>query len=127
MQLTTNADDLNAELNWLNEVIETRFKLFFEQECAYSSVQEVNPPILNHSSYAQCLEQYHLGFAERIALSMALAAVLRPELLDVFFLKNKLFDRRFTEFGGATSTSSGFMPSLQTLLFAAPTHEIKNI
>ena len=117
MPLTTHADDLNAELNWLNQVIDTRFKLFFAQECAYQSVQEIQPPTLSGSSYAQCVDRYQWGFAERIALALALAAVLRPEILDVFFLKNKAFDRRFSEFGGATGSSSGFIPSLQTLLF----------
>ena len=118
MPLTSNADDLNAELNWLSQVIDIRFKLFFAHECAYQSVQAVQPPALNNSSYARCLDRYQFGFDERITLALALAAVLRPEILDPFFLKNQLFDRRFSEFGGAAgSSSSGFMPSIQTLLF----------
>ncbi len=117
MHLIDNANELNAEIDWLNKVIETRFNLFFEQDCEYSSIQELEPPVLEQSSYAYFIATCQFGFAERIALIMAIATVLRPEVLDVFFLKNKLFDRRFTEFGGATGTSSGFMPSLQTLFF----------
>lgn len=118
MTLTNNADDLNAELHWLNQVIDTRFKLFFDQECEYRDIQDIPPPVLANSSYAQCVERYRFGFAERIALALALAPELCPELLDVFFLKNELFDRRFSEFGGHNNgNGSGFMPTVQTLLF----------
>lgn len=117
MQLTINADDLNSEMAWLNQVIDTRFKLFFVQECVYQSVQEIQPPTLKNSSYAQCIERNKFGFAERITLALALAPVLNPELLDVFFLKNQLFDRRFSEFGGHNGSGSGFIPTVQTLLF----------
>ncbi|MGR9014056.1 MAG: ATP-binding protein [Gammaproteobacteria bacterium] len=118
MPLTTNADDLNAELNWLSQVIDTRLKLFFVHECSYRSILENQPPNLTNSSYARCIEHYQFGFAERITLALALAPVLRPEILDVFFFKNELFDRCFSEFGGHTGGSgSGFMPTVQTLLF----------
>lgn len=118
MTSTNNADDLNAELNWLNLVIDTRFKLFFNQECEHQDIQEIQPPVLTDSSYAQCIARHRFGFAERIALVLALAPELCPELLDVFFLKNQLFDRRFSEFGGYNNgNGSGFMPTVQTLLF----------
>ncbi|WP_333873267.1 ATP-binding protein [Methylobacter sp.] len=117
MPLTTNANDLNNELGWLNRVIDTRFKLFFAQDCAYQSIQDIPPPVLGNSSYAQCIERYQFGIAERITLALALAPVLSPGLLDIFFLKNQLYDRRFSEFGGASGSSSGFMPTVQTLLF----------
>ncbi|MGZ4955063.1 MAG: hypothetical protein ACXV8Q_08110, partial [Methylobacter sp.] len=117
MPLTTNANDLNNELAWLNRVIDTRFKLFFAQDCAYQSIQDIPPPVLGDSSYAQCIERYQFGIAERITLALALAPVLSPGLLDIFFLKNQLYDRRFSEFGGASGSSSGFLPTVQTLLF----------
>lgn len=118
MPIITNADDLNAELDWLKQVIDTRLKLFFAQECAYQGIEEIQPPALTSSSYARCIEHYQFGFAERVTLALALTPVLRPELLDVFFLKNQLFDRRFSEFGGYfESNNSGFLPTVQTLLF----------
>jgi AAA+ superfamily predicted ATPase len=117
MQLTINADDLNCEMAWLHHVIDVRFKLFFDQECEYQNVQEVQPPRLKNSSYAQCIDRYQFDFAERITLALALAPALNPELLDVFFLKNQLFDRCFSEFGGYIGSGSGFMPTVQTLLF----------
>ena len=115
---TNNADDLKREMAWLSQVIDARLKLFFAKDCAYQSVQEVQPPTLENSNYDECVERYQFGFAERITLALALAPALCPERLDVFFLKNQLFDRRFSEFGGYTgSDSSGFMPTIQTLLF----------
>ena len=118
MTPTNNADDLQREMAWLSQVIDTRLKLFFAKDCEYQSVQEVQPPTLGNSSYAACIERYRFGFAERITLALALTPALCPERLDVFFLKNQLFDRRFSEFGGhAGSDSSGFMPTVQTLLF----------
>ncbi|MGZ8157290.1 MAG: ATP-binding protein [Methylobacter sp.] len=118
MSLTSNADDLKLEMDWLNQVIDTRLKLFFAQDCGYQSIQEIQPPALGDSGYARCIERYQFGFAERITLALALAPTLCPELLDMFFLKNQLFDRRFSEFGGHIgSTGSGFMPTVQTLLF----------
>ena len=117
MSLAINADDLNKELAWLNQVIDTRLKLFFVQECAYQSIQDIQPPALGNSSYAQCIQRHQFGIAERITLALALVPVLSPGLLDIFFLKNQLYDRRFSEFGGAGGSGSGFMPTVQTLLF----------
>ncbi|MGZ4968094.1 MAG: ATP-binding protein [Methylobacter sp.] len=117
MSLATNADDLNKELIWLNQVIDARLKLFFAQECVYQSIQDIQPPILGSSSYAQCIQCYQFGIAERITLALALAPTLSPGLLDIFFIKNQLYDRRFSEFGGAGGNSSGFIPTVQTLLF----------
>ncbi|MGZ5076136.1 MAG: ATP-binding protein [Methylobacter sp.] len=117
MPLTTNADDLNNELAWLSQVIDARFKLFFSQECNYKSIQDIQPPVLGDSSYAECIRRYQFGFAERVTLALALVPELSPGLLDLFFLKNQLYDRRFSEFGGAGGSGSGFMPTVQTLLF----------
>lgn len=117
MQLNINADDLNNELAWLSQIIDTRFKLFFAQECEYQSIQAIQPPVLGDSSYGQCIGRCQFGFAERITLALSLAPELRPELLDMFFLKNQLFDRHFSEFGGYNGNSRGFMPTIQTLLF----------
>jgi AAA+ superfamily predicted ATPase len=118
MTQPNNSVDLQQEMAWLSQVIDTRLKLFFAKDCAYQSIHELHPPALESSSYAQYVERYQFGFAERITLALALAPVLCPERLDVFFLKNQLFDRRFSEFGGHTgSEGSGFMPTVQTLLF----------
>ena len=44
--------------------------------------------------------------------------------MDVFFGKNQLYDRSFTEFGGAIDKEhSGFLPTGQTLLFLASANQ----
>lgn len=115
-----NARDLELELAWLAQLIDTRFKLYFGQDCPFGDIQAVAPPDLagSDSPYAQCIRQHGLGFAERGALALVLASHIRPQLLDVFFLKNQMFDRRFSEFGGIHSgQETGFTPTGETLLF----------
>src|SRR5262245_12133911 len=117
--LEHNARDLEQELAWLARVIDARFKLYFGHEAAPQSVSEVAPPELGDSpsAYAAFLRHYQFGFAERLALVLALVGHLRPQLLDIFHTKNKTFDRRFTEFGGARDANGDFLPSGETLAF----------
>jgi SpoVK/Ycf46/Vps4 family AAA+-type ATPase len=118
--LQANARDLEQELAWLAELLDTRFKLFFLQESAYSDVLSIPPPDLEQSSspYANFIRHYQLAQAERAVLVLVLAAQVKPQLLDIFFLKNQQFDRKFTEFGGLRGGPDGdFMPTAETALF----------
>ena len=47
-----------------------------------------------------------LGFAERLALVLALYPAY-PAEFDVFYTRNQSFDRRFTEFGGVRAGPNG--------------------
>lgn len=119
-KLRQNARDLELELAWLTEVIDTRFKLYFDQECEVEKVSDLAPPDLATSSspWARWVEENQLGFAERLALVLGLVPHLRPQVLDVFSIKNQSFDRPFTEFGGARREGQGdFRPSGETLAF----------
>lgn len=118
--LQLNAQDLEQELGWFAQVIDTRFHLYFGQECAYADLWAVTPPDLSGSAspYAHFLNYYGLAFAERVALLLALTPHVRPQLLDIFFTKNSTFDRKFTEFGGVRGGPDGdFTPTGETLLF----------
>ncbi|MEM7370293.1 MAG: ATP-binding protein [Bacteroidota bacterium] len=115
-----NVQDLEQELHWFTRVLDTRFKLFFGQETEHDSVFEIFPPDLRHSSsqYAQIVEHYQFSYPERCLLILALVPHIRPRLLDIFFTKNKTFDRRFTEFGGVREGTEGdFVPTGETLVF----------
>ncbi|MEM9452598.1 MAG: ATP-binding protein [Myxococcota bacterium] len=116
-----NARDLERELEWFAQVLDVRFRLYFEQEeCEHTSVFEVTPPALSESpsAYAQLVRRLSLGFAERVALILALTPHIRPQLLDVFFVRNGRFDRPFTEFGGLVrSPRHDFVPTGETLAF----------
>lgn len=118
--LQQNAEDLERELAWFAQVLDTRFKLYFGQPTAHEHVLAIPPPDFSQSTspYARFLQHYHLSFAERLALILSLVPHIRPQLLDVFFTKNKQFDRRFTEFGGVQhGHESEFWPTAETLVF----------
>ena len=116
--LERNAADLEGELAWLGKLIDARFKLYFGLEGA--SPEPPAPPDLSGSAspYARFLCENDLDFGGRVALVLALAPHVRPQLLDVFFTRNQTFDRRFTEFGGARREPDGdFWPTGETLAF----------
>ena len=59
-----------------------------------------------------------MGFDERIVLILAMMPHIRPQVLDTFFIRNKNFDRAFTEFGGwKAKTHEGFLPTCETAAF----------
>jgi AAA+ superfamily predicted ATPase len=120
MPLEDNARDLALEVAWLGRVLDARFKLYFGQECEHADVLDVAPPDLgaSRSPWARFVRHHDLSFAERAAVVLALTPHVRPRLLDVFFTRNKTFDRPFTEFGGLRQDGApGFLPTGETLVF----------
>jgi AAA+ superfamily predicted ATPase len=118
--LAMNAADLEQELAWFRLVLEARFKSYFGQESELPPVFEIDPPNLStsESPYARFVQHYEFGFIERLALVLALVPQIQPRLLDIFFTRNKTFDRKFTEFGGVYGGADGdFMPTGETLAF----------
>ena len=70
------------------------------------------------SAYNQVIKQHDLNIYQRLCLILAIAPALKPEILDIFFGKNQIYDRRFSEFGGLTNNEhSGFIPTQQTFAF----------
>lgn len=119
-EISKNAKDLERELEWMTQVIDTRFKLYFGEKCEVQNVFDLTPPdfVDSNSEYANFIKHYQLNFAERVAIILALVPIIRPKLLDIFFTQNKTFDRRFTEFGGVGDRQeSAFQPTLETLVF----------
>lgn len=118
--IALNSATLEREIAWLSEVIDTRLKLHFGEECSYTDIFELSPPEPLHpdSMYASLIKHYALDFRERLVLMLSLAPQLRPQLLDVFFVKNVNVDRGFTEFGGVRgSAHGGFLPTGETAIF----------
>src|SRR5437016_1266903 len=115
-----NAAALERELAWFDEVLQARISLHFEQPCAFASVEQIAPPVLERGSseYAQLVHEFGLGFRERLLLVLALVPHLRPQALDMLFLRNRNLDRGFTEFGGWKGrTHGGFLPTCETAAF----------
>lgn len=118
--LEQNAQDLEQELAWFGQLLDTRFKQYFGQATEGQDIFESMPPDLSGSAspYAVFVNHYQLSLIERATLVLSLVPHLRPQLLDIFFTKNKTFDRKFTEFGGDWGEPhSNFVPTGETLLF----------
>lgn len=126
--LELNAKTLEAEFKWLNEVIITRMNFRFGQESEYKSIYEVPMPSMadDLSFYARIINFCKFGFQERIILALSLAPHVQPQVLDRFFLKNKIYDRVYTEFGGLKGRyHSGFLPTGETAAFLIAGHDIE--
>lgn len=111
---------LQEEITWLEKVIAQSVTSYLMQEGHEQSWLDIPLPEFDNNSgpYAALVLNMKLTVFERLALALAMAPHLRPEALDIFFGKNQLYDRGFTEFGGITDTlHSGFMPTGQTLYF----------
>jgi hypothetical protein len=118
--LKENARDLERELEWFAEVLDSRLKLYFGKENAAASTFDIAPPDLSgsNSPYAQFVRQYEWSFAERMVVLLALIPLIRPQLLDVLWSKNEATERGFTEFGGVHgATHGGFIPTGETAAF----------
>lgn len=118
--LTDNAQVLEGELNWFAEVLNKRLKFYFGTDNTETSVFEITPPDLGSSNsyYAQFIRQHNLSSDERLVLLLALIPHIRPQLLDVLWIKNETTERGFTEFGGLQgATHGGFIPTGETAAF----------
>ncbi|HYG50813.1 MAG TPA: ATP-binding protein [Flavobacteriales bacterium] len=117
---TINITTLYKEINWLEEVIDQVIKTYLLQEGHERSWLDIPVPELtdNKSVYAQKIKEWGLNAYARLALALTMAPHMKPEALDIFFGKNQLYDRGFTEFGGvADKNHTGFLPTGRTLSF----------
>ena len=111
---------LERELAWFTDLVDLQFRAYFEEAPPTQLEQVLAPPTQDPdaSNYGALLERHGLGYAERVAIMLALVPHLRPQLLDIFFTKNAHFDRPFTEFGGYQGKyHGGFLPTGETLCF----------
>ena len=127
MEYKDNLWVLLDEINWLQQVINHVISVYLQHEGASDkSWLEILPPTINASEnpYKKIIEEWELNSFQRLAIALAITPHLKPEVLDVFFGKNQLYDRGFTEFGGAIDKEhSGFLPTGQTLLFLASANQ----
>ncbi|MEO9531954.1 MAG: ATP-binding protein [Crocinitomicaceae bacterium] len=110
---------LLREINWLQQVIDQVIRTYLLQDEFDSPWCEIPVPVLDSEEpYAKMVEEWDLSIYERLAIALAMAPHLKPESLDIFFGRNQLYDRGFTEFGGVIDKSfSGFIPTGQTYCF----------
>lgn len=107
---------MNEYIGWFNQALTTSIQLYFRQECEYSSLEELNPP--ENRWLEQVTGVSDITFGERLVIMLALMPHVCPQILDIFFVQNKNFDRQYTEFGGWKGLShGGFLPTGETASF----------
>lgn len=120
MATPANIQVLQQEMDWLQAVIEQAIKTYFLQEGHEANWQDIPVPELttDDGPYARSIIEWELDVYGRLAVALAMAPHFRPEMLDIFFGKNQVYDRGFTEFGGVVDKNhSGFLPTGQTYTF----------
>lgn len=118
--LYQNSLTLKEELEWFNQVLETRFRSYFQQDPPHFTIEDLpGPDLSSHQSYyARMATHYQMGPAERILLLLAMSSNICPQMLDIFFTQNQKYGRGFTEFGGLKGTQhGGFLPTGETAMF----------
>ncbi|MBK6788762.1 MAG: ATP-binding protein [Betaproteobacteria bacterium] len=118
---------LERELDWFEGVLQARLTQYFREAGADRAGAVAPPPPLpagngpSHGAdrgYASLVNELALGTEERLVLMLALVPHLRPQALDLLFVRNKNLDRGFTEFGGCKGrTHGGFLPTAETAAF----------
>ena len=122
MEVKEYINTLLLEVAWLQKVINQVIGTYLQHEGEYEDWTEIPSPDLEEvdNPYATSVKKWELNAVERLALALTLTPHINPEMLDIFFGRNKLYDRGFTEFGGIMDKEhSGFIPTGQTLLFLA--------
>ncbi|MGD9155144.1 MAG: ATP-binding protein [Bacillota bacterium] len=124
----TNAQVIAADLQWLQTIIERRINNFINQNYP-EQVVKIDTPAPDISAagvfYADFVRCHELTTEERQIVLLALAPEVQPELLDQFLIRNSLYDKTFTEFGGlATGCFNGFIPTFKTALFLLGGEEV---
>ncbi|MGH2664784.1 AAA family ATPase [Flavobacterium sp.] len=122
METSQNIIVLNKEMDWLQKVIDQVICSYLLQEGHENHWMDIPLPEADEDTedavYYKKLEEWNLNLFERLCLALVLAPQIKPELLDIFFSKNAMYDRGFTEFGGVTNKNhSGFLPTGQTFSF----------
>jgi AAA+ superfamily predicted ATPase len=114
-----NFQAIGAEMQWLAYLIESRINHYFQTADELQPFDDIiAPPPTEHAYLHRLVEDLELSRSERIVLALALAPHVSPQVLDTFFIKNKNFDRGFTEFGGIKGVNhGGFLPTGETALF----------
>jgi len=115
-----NALDLLDEIRWFEEVIQTRLKMHYGEDCKGTSIYDIPAPELSEkeSIYAEFVHFYRLSTSERLILLLALLPNICPQVLDVFLANAQTPGQLATQIGGLKgSAHSGFLPTGETVMF----------
>ncbi len=94
-------------IDFLRQIIQISFSLYFKEGNRIKKI----PSFKNEWFQSFIPQKQAITFEEQVILSLALMPHLSSETLDIFFFKNKDYDRYYTEFGGCQgSLHGGFLP-----------------
>ena len=116
-ETSKNAKTVGNEINWLNQYIENRLQNYFDSSKIFQV--PMKPDLSNDDSkYADFIKNNSLKDIERFFIVVCMVLHFKPQIFDKFLIKNKVFDKRFTEFGGQVDQlNSIFIPTLETIAF----------
>jgi hypothetical protein len=117
--LEKNAVSLSKEIAWFECVVKKRIEGYFNGDNAFGDIFPKAPDLSEDTSnYYFLIRHYNMGVIERLILILALIPHVKPQVLDVFFSKNSIYNREFTEFGGTRGgIHNGFLPTAETAAF----------
>ncbi len=121
--------DLTKEIEWCKAVVDLRFSQYFSADDSEEKKLQIEmvelPELSDDSPYGRVVQEFDLGFYERLVMALALIPHLCPQALDSFLLNNRTLGRPYTEFGGWHGKShSGFLPTCETALFLLAGNDI---
>lgn len=115
------ASDLDADLAWLACLLQRRLDTYFAATPSQPPLPGAQaPPDLtaSDSSYAAFVARHGLEPRERAVMLLALAPLVRPQLLEVLWERNPATQRGYSEFGGVVGPADGhFIPTAETAVF----------
>ena len=80
-------------ISWFQQVLTVSIQLYFQQECEVSSLTEINIPSGKELNDITGMSENEITPDEKVVLMLALMPHLCPQILDIFFVNNKNFDR----------------------------------
>ncbi len=111
---------LELELDWLADCIQKIIENYLSAEPRSYAELQLGPghTLPDEAVLTKLLHDWGLTMPERLALALAIAPHLRPQMLDIFLASSSATGRTFSEFGGVPQKHhSGFLPTGQTLAF----------
>ena len=116
-EIRNNAIAISLEIKWLVLFISNRLEAYFDSNKIFEAP---DAPNLNfyESKYSEFILNNNLIEIERLFIVTCLALHFKPQVFDKFLIKNKVLNKRFTEFGGKIDESKSiFVPTLETIAF----------
>jgi hypothetical protein len=112
-----NALAISSEISWLVLYIGNRLEAYFDINKNFIAPKAPDLKILE-SKYSGFIINNNLSEIERFFIITCLALHFKPQVFDTFLVKNKVLNKRFTEFGGKIDESKSiFVPTLETIAF----------